>query len=240
MSWVIKDSREIPLDYNKQVCHKTVDVRSVVCLLCDDVFHKSDFGRYVQSGKCFFVTRHIGICPKHKDITFPAVLTCDQNNVEELSLTMKMMLLHKYSESGKQILNDMEKETESDALSQYDNDRSSVISENSKKRRVDYFKNSNECSNCSYYLNELEYKQELNQEPREQNKELREHNSFLRIVASSNALNKKQIERSYATVLTNCPPKPSFVQLIVEPNTYFKGDTLQLIQKQVSVKTKTK
>uniref|UniRef100_A0ABD2VUW3 Pre-C2HC domain-containing protein n=1 Tax=Trichogramma kaykai TaxID=54128 RepID=A0ABD2VUW3_9HYME len=195
--------------------------------------------RYVDKGKGFFVSRHIVVCPKHKDITYP-VLTCDQNNTEEKSLTMKLMLLQTYNESSKLISNDTDKETESETFSQYDDDRNSVISENSKKRRVDYYENPNECSNCSYYLNELEHKQEINQELREQNKELREHNSFLRTVASSNALNKKQNERSYANVLTNCPPKPSFVQLIVKPNTNFKGDTLQLIQKQVSVKTKAK
>lgn len=45
---------------------------------------------------------------------------------------------------------------------------------------------------------------------------------------------------TYASVLSRAPKKQECVQLIVKPNDSFKGDTLEIIQKQVATKTNAK
>ena len=58
MSWISKDARDVPPAYFKQICHKNRDVKSVVCLICDGGFCKTEFVRRVKSGNGFFVLSH--------------------------------------------------------------------------------------------------------------------------------------------------------------------------------------
>ncbi|CAB0044587.1 unnamed protein product [Trichogramma brassicae] len=169
-----------------------------------------------SNGKGFFVTRHIVVCPDHSEVLFPSHVPCDINKGEVLHINRKLMLLHKYLDYLKNGANPVTKENDMEIQTQNEDDRSSVISESNKKRRREL--DENECPNCFYYLSEIEHKQTLNEELRLQNKELRDHNIFLRSMANSSGTNSVLSDRSYASVLSNRPAKSTSVKIIVKPN----------------------
>ncbi|KAL7307648.1 hypothetical protein TKK_0000332 [Trichogramma kaykai] len=114
-----------------------------------------------------------------------------------------------------------------------DDDRASILSyasDKSKKRKID----PNECDDCAVYSSELGFEKRMNKELIKQNDELREHNIFLRSLATD-AQKKLQetnekINKSYANIVAGTPKeyikKQECARIIVKPKANWKGDIL--------------
>lgn len=245
MAWLSKDARDIPPAYCKQICHTTRDIKTVTCLICDNGYCKSEFIRKVQDGKGFFVSRHLIVCPAHPNLTFDCMeiglQTNDQDDVETLLLNRKFKLIKKHLEdieTGVNVTQDIDF-MDQDDIRNIEDDEISVSSENVKKRKYDNIVK--DCVDCVEYVKELSHLKLMNKQLNQQNEELRDHNVFLRAFVMQPEGNQIPVIPSYANVLSKMPvKKPEAVQLVIKPNENYKGDALDVVQKQVTAKTKAK
>ena len=158
-----KDARDIPPDYLRQTCHPSRSIGTVICLICDSGYCKSDFTKKVQNGSGFFVTRHTVICPTHTNITYKTIeRICEQYiDSESLIIQIKLALIQKYIENIQNGMNltqtdetklNMETEQEEEIETMDANDNTT---DKRKKCKVDHSDLDKECDYCQEYFNEL-------------------------------------------------------------------------------------
>ncbi|CAH0559467.1 unnamed protein product [Brassicogethes aeneus] len=157
------------------------------------------------------------------------------NDIEKLVLNRKSVLIAKQLQDRAIGLDtpSIEEFTEEEV----EDDQMSVASDTSKKRKLN--QEEKECINCQEMMNDLNYEKKINKELSQHNTELRENNNFLRTLAiekSSPVQNK-----TYSNVVSNnIPKKQNYVQLVIKPKPNYKGDALNIVQKQVYEKTKAR
>lgn len=240
MAWISKDARDVPPDYVGQICHRNRDFKSVICILCDGGFCKSEFSRRVlNEGRGFFVSRHLVVCAAHVNITYDVLQECDNSgitDVEQLILARKLLLLKKQHINIEKGLNTTQ-DVDFMAMDADDDDAASVASDRSKKRKYDGDMDT-ECVSCQVFLSELNSEKKLNCELMKHNDELREHNKLLRTTAAESYSQKSQY--SYSNVVKTIPKKQEFSRLLIKPKSNFNGDALKLVQNKVATKTNAK
>ena len=214
MTWISTDLRDVPPGYIKHVCHKNRNIGLVTCLICDVGFCKSEFNLRVKSGKGFYVTRHIVVCPSHSNLSFEDFGVIDPNlDDESVIVYRKLTIMQKHIDNIKKGLN-VTQEIDQDVMEfddKADDDDALSVASN-KKRRLSA---TNECSDCLDYMRELEFEKRINTELSNHNKELREHNAFLRnFTGEAQNLN---VQNSYVNVLKNIPAKQECSRVTIKP-----------------------
>lgn len=68
-------------------CHPKDPLKTVICIICDGGFHKSDFERKIKNG-AVYLTKTLVICDEHKDLTLEDNTNSDTNNSENLRKTI--------------------------------------------------------------------------------------------------------------------------------------------------------
>lgn len=103
------DARRIPPCIST-VCHPDREHRYVTCILCDYSYCSSDFGRKSKTGKGFFVTNSLVVCPNH-NLKYD---TAHTSNIKDINydkrqvLKLKLCLIKKELETlyGKNDVNE--------------------------------------------------------------------------------------------------------------------------------------
>lgn len=240
MAWMSTDARDVPPSNPKLICHSKRECRTVICLLCDGGYCRSDFNIKVAEGKGFYITSNLIVCPAHAHITYNLMVAAQTNDSSEvLPLNRKSLLLSKYIESKKNgTAQDIDMD---DEVLSVVSDTDSISSTN-KRRRVEEhdLKQPDECVNCQSVCNENLYLKEMNTELREHNKELRDHNNYLRKIDQKREQSFPPV--SYSEIVSCSTKKPQeTVQIIVKPKTdVAKGNILQLVQNEISKNKKAK
>lgn len=173
-------------------CHPKEQVKAVMCLICDNVYHKSDFERTLKKG-AMYISKVLVICDEHKDITLKDCKN-DSENTENLKIALAHLRFKcaklsnsKNSEKFEEVRSKQGKDSQSQELTSL----KSVIS-------IEQVKNKSLFEQNKILLEQNSTLKELNEELKEKNvlqKELlqeRKSMSFANVASSGLSLNRGQ------------------------------------------------
>lgn len=88
-------------------CHPRQEVKTVVCLICENVYHTSDFSRLEGARKLSSV---LGICPEHEDLDLTSNLSKEtlSNEAKHIVAQVKLNQLKQQTEYRNKLLDELE------------------------------------------------------------------------------------------------------------------------------------
>lgn len=219
----------IPPDKNYR-CHPELVNKTVFCVLCDNVYHKSDFNR---KKNVRYVTQVIVICDEHPTVDLTSIKSDDPRVlITILKNELKNMEkeIEKYKQNNKQISKDYLK-----LQTKYEN-----LLKEKDQESMDYTINETECEQekLSHILEENKILKELNTE-------LKEKNNLLQELLHIEKEKPKTAAKTYAEVITNkiiqqpkLVPKIKINRRNKEDKTNIKQSVTHYITKNMNIKTK--